>query len=192
MQRGLVGSEMCIRDRVEERSNWWYICIVLAGIHCFVSIVCFMLDFSGVFFLINSGEILQLFMVLIVGLSKHVIQVWWFFILIPNPLNKDNYMVNLIALGSGTLIVGICLIVYVVRIFMLRYLLVDVILHPFVIELYTFIIANLFVLYFVYKNSPLINASRYYSRVHYTPIPQSPSIEMATFRSSNMILAGGY
>eukprot|EP00831_Metopus_contortus_P072963 TRINITY_DN66547_c0_g1_i1.p1 TRINITY_DN66547_c0_g1~~TRINITY_DN66547_c0_g1_i1.p1 ORF type:complete len:201 (+),score=38.81 TRINITY_DN66547_c0_g1_i1:124-726(+) len=167
MQRGLVGSEMCIRDRYQRRVH---------GI----------LVMSTVILFISSGDILILTL-LLMGIFMHAIQVWWFFILIPSTINTNYYSINLGVLGGGMLAIGSILGVCIMKVFAERQLWIDVILHPFVIEFGTFLMANIFILYYVFQNRPTKNYFFYYSRIPYAPLSQAPSIEMTAFQIPTMM-----
>ena len=115
--------------------------ICFAAIHTIYSAYVFFLDLSSVIILFQSGMILYGVLFLFVGTLKHVCQALWCLVntRYKTLLTPTTY---LIICGAGELILGASLIGYCVLIYGQTHNIIDILMHPHVIEFGTFIIAN--------------------------------------------------
>ncbi len=160
------------QPHIPPMTNLRWVAIILAVIHTLYSLYCFLLDFSSIFFLIQSGQYGLALLFLIIGSLKHLCQVIWFVELLDpslNPYHQSN--ITKIIIGAGLGVLGISLGGYIMLIYMETHSMIEVMTHPHVIEFTTFVLADTFMLLVLLEKQAMIE-QYIYSQMKYAPVPQ--------------------
>ena len=140
----------------------------LAIIHTGYSMWVLLLDVSSIMLLFQSGQIAMAAIFLLVGIMKHICQLLWF-IKIFAPTTIGN-LINLIVSATTMLLILASLGAYIVMLYKETNNLIEVMMHPFVIEFGSFVIANMFMI----ANSFPVTETEYI----YAPAQSFPQMEM--------------
>jgi len=143
------------------------VCFILAVINIIVSIYYFPLDISTVVFMFQSGQILMAIGFIIVGLIKHVCQLIWvlqFFISVDLIVAFGKFVC-----AGALVILGACLGIFIVLLLGESKSWIEVLMHPFVVEYGTFVIADIFMTLYLFS---LIKYYYVMPGFNYAQVPQ--------------------
>ena len=143
------------------------LCFILAVINVIVSIYYFPLDISTVAFMLQSGKIPMAIGFAFVGIIKHVCQLIWilqFFTTIQFVVDFGKFVC-----AGALVILGSCLGIFIVLLLGESKSWIEVLMHPFVVEYGTFVIANVFMTMYLFK---IIKYYYVMPGFNYAPVPQ--------------------
>ena len=143
--------------------------MAFAIIYTLIALFLIGLDWDTFFLMLKSGNYLTVAIYLLCGLIKYLTIAWWWLIIFRCVAKIALKTYSLIACGVGMLEVLISMIIYIFLIYQETHSMVDVFLHPFVIEYTAFIMVDGAALYYSLSLPETMNFS---SNMTYYPVFQ--------------------
>lgn len=174
-------------------SNIQLVVLILASLHTLYSLWCFFVDISSIFMLWESGQFALAILFLCVGTLKHACQLIWFLKTLEISPTKDATSTLILEIGLGVL--GISLGAYIWLIFAETHSMIDVFLHPHVIEFASFVITDaVAVVMLVERKADFEMMFASYQMPMSMPVqPKVPEVEMSNFVMQKPVMApNGY
>lgn len=162
--------------------------VALSVISVIVSIVFFLLNLGNILFCVKGGEYVMALLYILAMAVKHVSQLLWFLQLFSVVITGFGKWIKVGISGAGLLLVGGFCVYDILKLYSQNQNMIEAVMHPFVFEAGTFVIADIFlVIKFInLSESPSETPAAFYAmpidRFYKPSVPQTPAqVEMSSF-----------
>lgn len=173
-------------QNLKARSILYYIFMAVVMLFAVVSLFFIAIDAAAIKMSLDPGFTIFFVLVLLVFISKLLCLFDFFIILFVDSSSVlANKIISYAIQGCGSLFVGASLVIIVVEIYILTNSIAAVLIHPFVIDFFLFMICNIMSYLVIGSTSVTMTEYVYVALPQKAATPQPKEVEMATIASDD-------